>query len=292
MRNVGAVWRWILGGGLIAVVSLITASILWHNVRIWRVRRAYRRLPEEVKRRVLELIEEAATTRPSVTFLRLGAEISCQEHNAAVVSHIGGVPSLERGEDWPTGRSVRFLLQILLDEPGLGEPWQDRLLTVFLISDFELAVTSLPRPSMRRHASAPGSVAPAPCVQLLPVRYPMEGNEERVTASPTALCEMAPEIANLLGRFSNDTAGLLSQVLRPGVYGYDLGEPDIAYEGGEPSLIQNPHKTMCDACGEPMRFLFQFGEGILGLRLADGAVGYVYGCDQHPHQCAGFLDSH
>ena len=67
---------------------------------------------------------------------------------------------------------------------------------------------------------------------------------------------------------------------------------DIAYVGGDPMLIQNPHDPVCERCGKPMRFLFQFGEVIPGLQLADGGVCYIYGCDDHPGRCTGFLDSH
>lgn len=66
----------------------------------------------------------------------------------------------------------------------------------------------------------------------------------------------------------------------------------IAYQGGCPVLIQVPHDPECDNCNRPMRFLFQFGAIIAGLRLADGGVGYVYGCDDHPDHCKAFLDGH
>jgi hypothetical protein len=101
-----------------------------------------------------------------------------------------------------------------------------------------------------------------------------------------------PEIKNLLSEFTGDCSGLLSQILRPHVYGYDLKAPEIAYEGGSPTLIQNPHDPECDHCKRPMRFLFQFGEIIPGLELADAGVGYVYGCDDHPDHCKAFIDSH
>ena len=110
--------------------------------------------------------------------------------------------------------------------------------------------------------------------------------------SPAELCDRVPEIKNLLSPFTNDVAGLLSQILRPNVYGYDLEAPEIAYQGGAPMLIQNPHDPICDHCHQRMRFLFQFGEIIPGLQLADGGVGYVYGCDDHPDHCKGFIDSH
>src|SRR5262245_60529649 len=80
---------------------------------------------------------------------------------------------------------------------------------------------------------------------------------------------------NDLGPFTKDPTGLLSQILRPNVYAYDLEEWQVAYEGGDPMLIQNPHEPVCDECGNPMRFLFQFGEIIPNVQLADAGVCYV-----------------
>jgi hypothetical protein len=295
MEKVGALLLWFLGGGFLAFAGLAAVAMLWHIMRLRRVSRAYQSLPEEVKHRVLGLIEEAASARPSVTFLRLDPGRRCEdeERDAAVRSHVGGAPYMERGEAWPAGESVRFLLQLLIDEPGLGERRQGRLVTVFMESDyFELSVRSHADPSILRYVPASGSVAPEPCVPLIPLRYPMQEAEERVPATPAALCQMVPEIAIILGRTTSDAQGLLAQVLRPDWYVYDLAMFEIAYEGGEPLLIQNPHDPVCDICGDRMRFLFQFGEVISGVRLADGGVGYVYGCDEHPDHCKGFLDTH
>jgi hypothetical protein len=44
--------------------------------------------------------------------------------------------------------------------------------------------------------------------------------------------------------------------------------------------------------GKPRRFLFQFGEVVPGVQMADDGVCYVYGCDDHPACCQGFVDSH
>jgi hypothetical protein len=97
------------------------------------------------------------------------------------------------------------------------------------------------------------------------------------------------EIKSLLSPFTGDVSGLLSQILRPNVHGYDLKAPESAYQGGSPVLIQNPHDPERDHCHQRMRFLFQFGEIIPGLHLADAGVGYVYGCDHYPHYCKAFL---
>ena len=109
---------------------------------------------------------------------------------------------------------------------------------------------------------------------------------------PERLCEEFPEITVPLEPYTKDFAGVLAQILRPNVYGYSLDAPDIAYIGGDPMLIQNPHDPVCDECGEPMRFLFQFGEIVPGVQMADGGVFYVYGCNDHPDSCKGFVDSH
>ena len=39
-------------------------------------------------------------------------------------------------------------------------------------------------------------------------------------------------------------------------HGYSLEAPAIAYIGGDPMRIQNPHDPVCDECGKPMRLLF------------------------------------
>jgi hypothetical protein len=289
---VGTYLSWFLITGLIVAGCFFIAAILWHNLRIWRVRRAYRDLPREVKERVLAMIEEAAMGGPSVTFFRLDVGRRCDGSDASVQSHVGGVPYMEPGEGWPPGYPATFLLQVLLDLPGLGETWQGRLLTVFLVADVEPIVRSYATPSLDRSVSVPGPTSTLPCIPLTPVCFPTIGDQLRFPATPALLCQMVPAIRHLLGRFTRDTAGLLSQALRPGVYGYDLAAHDIAYAGGEPMLIQESHEPKCDECGEPMRFLFQFGEMIPGLQLADGGVCYIYGCDEHPDRCEGLLDSH
>jgi hypothetical protein len=57
----------------------------------------------------------------------------------------------------------------------------------------------------------------------------------------------------------------------------------------EPRLA-GPIKRV-QGCGKTMRFLFQFGEIIPKLRLADAGVCLIYGCDEHPERCKGFIDS-
>jgi hypothetical protein len=289
---VGAVIRWILGILISAGLGLLFIVILRHILRIRRVRRTFQSLPQEVKDDVLRLIQEAARDGPAVTFFRLEKESQCSDDEVLIQSHVGGLPYAERGEDWPSVEPATFLLQVRLDEPSLGTPWQGLLLTVFLGLDMELVVRSHANPSPNRYAALASTLTPLPCIRLTSLRMPAEDDDGRRPASPARLCEMAPAIKDVLSRYTHDHAGLLTQVLHPNLYGYDLETPSIAYSGGDPTLIQNPHDPTCEECGRPMRFLFQFGEIIPTLQLADAGVCYVYGCDRHPDHCKGFIDSH
>jgi hypothetical protein len=290
------------GAVLVILAALFAVVTIRHNLRIRRVRRAYRTLPNEVKEQVLQLIREAARERPSVTFLRLADDRKCDGDEELLHSHVGGVPYAEAGEEWPTGKPGTFLLQVRLDEPGLARQWQRRLLTVFLVFDVEQVVRSYASPSVDNYVPLAGPLAPLPCIRLAPILLPVDeqreeaeadgGEPKRFPATPGRLCEMLPAVREVLGRFTTDPAGLLSQILRPNLYGYDLEEWHVAYEGGDPMLIQNPHEPTCDECGEPMRFLLQFGEIVPGVQLADAGVCYVYGRDEHPCRCKGFIDSH
>jgi hypothetical protein len=282
--------HWILAIAIV-VVGLLLAVILPHNLRVRRVRQVSRTLPTDEKDRILGLIVEMASQGPSLTLLLVDRNRRSDEEAMRLRSHVGGSPYAEADDDPPTDDSSRFLLQVFLDEPSLGETWQGRLLTVYLFLDTELVVRSYAAPSLDRQASPPVSDALAPCIALTAMRFPME-IELQAPMSPARICETSPAIRERLDQFTDDRVGLLSQILRPDLYGYDLEAPDIAYFGGEPMLIQCAHDPVCDECGSPMRFLFQFGEIIPGIELGDGGVGYVYGCDDHPGCCKGFLDSH
>ena len=286
---------WILGF-VLGIVGLFVLICLPHNVRIWRVRRVYRSLPADVVDQVLHFIEQAAARGPSVTFLRLAEEVACDDA-VLVRSHVGGVPYAESGDNWPQrtpeGDPAKFMLQVRLDHPALGDQWQVRLIVVFLIFDYEQVVRSYAAPSIEKSMALEAKRPPSPCVLLKPIRVPAESGAEGVLPMlPDRLCDDFPEITVPLEPYTNDFAGVLAQILRPNVYGYDLDAPRIAYVGGDPLLIQNPHDPVCDQCGKPMRFLFQFGEVVPGVQMADDGVCYVYGCDDHPGRCKGFVDSH
>ena len=281
-------------GVILGIIGLCVVLCIPHNLRIWRVKKVFRKMPKNVKEQVLVLIEQAAAEKPSIIYLLLNDE-PCSEPETAILSHVGGIPYAERGETWPAhADSVppRFLLQVRLDEPSLGEQWQGRLIAVFLVLDAEQIVRSYAAPALEKYVPITSPVPPFGCVRLRSLPFPAASKDDSIPMSPVELCESIPELKDLLGSFTGDCSGLLSQILRPNVYKYDLEAPEIAYQGGSPMLIQNPHDPECDHCNRRMRFLFQFGEIIPGLQLADAGVCYVYGCDHHPDHCKAFIDSH
>jgi len=298
---IGSLLGWLCGTVAAVLASVFVVAVVRHNLRVRRVRRTYQALPDGIEEQVLQLIQNAAKGCPSVTFLRLDNKRTCNGNDELLQSHVGGVPYAEAGEEWPTDSPAKFLLQVRLDERGLGQQWQGRLLTVFLF-DFEPVVRCYTAPSLDKYVPLASPLAPLPCIWLTPIRMPVDENREqgdeddedprRFPTTPDQLCRMVPEIRDVLSPFTRDYAGLLAQILRPVVYGYELDTSSIAYIGGDPMLIQNPHDPVCDDCGEPMRFLFQFGEIIPGVQLGDAGVCYVYGCDNHPDLCKGFMDSH
>jgi hypothetical protein len=137
---------------ILGIISLFIIVCIPHNLRIWRVRKVFRSLPNEVREQVLDLIEEAAAQNPSVTYMLLD-ESPCSEPVAVVSSYVGGVPYSEKGETSVDGNSdpPRFLLQVRLDEPSLGDTWQDRLIAVFLVFDAEQIVRSYEAPSIEKY---------------------------------------------------------------------------------------------------------------------------------------------
>jgi len=290
----GTYSAWILAALGSVVVGILIVGVIRHNLRVWRVRRAYQTLPVWVRDRVLDLIQEAASGRPSMALLRPDEELQRDARDALLQSHVGGSPYAEAGDAQSIDDSAIFLLQVRLNEPELGEAWRGRLLTAYLVRDSELVVRSYGAPHINRFVADAAPASPRPCIPLTLLRFPVEIEDEEppFPSPPARICALMPAIPELLGEFTDDPAGLLSQIICPGFHGSDLDAPEIAYVGGEPLLIQNPHDPTCDVCGDPMRFLFQVGEVVLGLQLADAGVCYVYGCDRHPSHCKGFIDSH
>ena len=277
--------------GVFGVLILVVIVLVPHNVRAWRARRATQQVPPAVVEKVFAVLKNAADGQAAVTFLRPMHGTTCEDPTA---SHIGGLPSAQRGDTWPSTESGPddFLVQVKLDAPHLGEQWQGRLLQVFLVYDMEQTVRSYASPSPEAYCPMQAPDNPIDCVPLRHIQLPQWRDTEAGTSWSQQLIEDIPQLRNILQTFGNDVEGILSQILCPQLYGYRLTEADEAFVGGEPILIQNPHDPVCDICGKAMRFLFQFGEFIPGRQLADGGVCYVYGCDTHPDFCKAFIDSH
>jgi hypothetical protein len=187
---------------------------------------------------------------PSVTFLRLAEQATCNDA-VLVQSHVGGLPYAESGDDWPQGTPegdpAKFMLQVRLDHPGLGDQWQGRLIVAFLVFDYEQAVRCYAPPSIETYVALEAKRPPNPCILLNPVQLPAEKGEEGTSPMlPERLCNDFPELTVPPEPYTEDFAGVLAQILRPNVCGYSLDAPNIAYVGGNPMLIQNPHEPSCD----------------------------------------------
>jgi len=184
----------------------------------------------------------------------------------------------------PEGDPAKFLLQVRLDEPSLGDPWQGRLIVVFLVFDAEQAVRSYAAPCIDKYiplGQPPRHVSDCgPCgclrkvVRMEDCRCCLTGS---VTTSRDHRCRWTVQPATLPGSWPNPSTECLR--LRPRCPQHRLRRRR------SPMLIQNPHDPVCDECGKPMRFLFQFGEVVPGVQMADDGVCYVYGCDDHPTRC-------
>lgn len=269
-----------------------------HNVRVWRVRKDCRSLPDDIIETVLKLIENAAKLGPSVTFLQLSEEVpNGRDRDVLLESHAGGRPYAEAGDEWPPGtpdgKPAEFMVQVRLDEPSLGIQWQNRLLVVFMVFDVEQVVWSYRQPSVDRYSPVESNDIRNTCIRLRHLRMPAESADEKVPMSPYELCKSVPEIEELLRHYTKDVVGVVSQILRPNMYGYDLDTSVIAYVGGDPIFNQYPEdrdEPPCKLCGKRMRFLFLFGEMVPGVHMTNGGVCCIYGCDDHPDQCRGFID--
>ncbi|MBI3467913.1 MAG: hypothetical protein HY000_33315 [Planctomycetes bacterium] len=86
----GSLVGW-LGVGL-PILLLLAVLLGPHNWRISRARRAFRRLPDDAKKQVLDAIRGAALSGQSLTFLRLSERAVPSERDLAIESHVGGLP--------------------------------------------------------------------------------------------------------------------------------------------------------------------------------------------------------
>ncbi len=277
---------WIAAG-----LALLAAVVLGpHNVRIARARRAYRGLPIGVRAACIDRIAAAGGANPPFTLL-LPWEDPPAGVDAAIASRLGGVPYAEAGDTWPAlesdwdgsyqaGAPAPFLLQVLLDHPGLGPVWQGRLLTIYLrVGDEPFTVRAYRTPSPGRRRELTGGSDPLPTLGLRAVPSPVRPDGE-------ALLESVPGLADELRRHHPDPRRLLVQVLRPEYYSAEIEAFDLAFVGGTPEPVQGIEELVpgpaCPDCGKPMRFLLQFGDFVPGIHLGDTGTGYVYGCDDHP----------
>ena len=274
---------------LLGLAALLALLLVPYNLRVRRARRDHHALPPHVVESVLAELERAGARGDAVTLLLPDPALPVDDPCA---SRLGGLPYAEDGA-WPTSgdRPDVFLIQALLDEPRLGDAWRGRLVQVFLVHDGEPTVFIHPAPDPARAVRPAPPAEPLPTVALRHLRIPPWRDEEDPLAWSDQLVRDVPAIRALLAPHTGDVPAVLARILSPR-YGDRVDGADVAYVGGEPELIQNPHDPPCPDCGDPMRFLLQFGEMFPGLTLADGGVVYVYGCDRHPDRVRGFLDGH
>ena len=302
-----AVMRWMLVV-LLVVAGLVALALVPHNLRAARARRTFAALPSEKRRAVLDMIARVGTERRWGTLMVPTDALPPDELLTA--THLAGEPYAEAGETWPrravsidgtedrASAPAPFLAQMRLEEPGLGVVWQGRLITVWLRDDFELTARCHAAPDPSRHVPLTGGLDGAQAVPLVPVPIPAPrhaAEQDAEAASPCApesLLANVPGLRERLEAETGDPQGLLAQILAHGCYGYTLEGADVAYQGGEPELIQNSHEAVCPECAGAMRFLFQFGDSVPGIQMGDAAVCYVYGCDKHPGRIRAFVDTH
>lgn len=266
---------WLAAGGLV----LASAVLLRERLRLSRVRQAAQALPPGLRREVLETLQGLPPGKAQLL-------VPSEDGACSVVdSHLGGQPYAEEGEGWPEANPGWFLIQVRLAHPGLGPAWQGRLVVVFHRHDEIQVVRSYAAPTAEKARPLEGARRD-PLVPLTALNLPPGGYDSEV------LLREAPRLRELLEPHVARPERVLARVLEPVRGGLALYPDGIVLVGGEPELIQNPHPAECDACHEPMRFLFQFGEVLPGVDLADSAVTYVYGCDRHPERCLAFMDSH
>ena len=307
-----------LGIAIVGVpVVLLGWTIAAYNVRVWRVRRLARSLPIGTRERILARITEAArgssvcTLLVPVNSVRDESQSAIASRPDMTASRFGGSPYGEPGEQWPTRDDDRmepadFLIQVRLDDP-LPSPWPGRLIVVFLKFDVTQTVLVYAAPSSAKHARRPGSPDASPECILMPLAIPkskptsiprppepaaasetpadalVSENDWQLPYDPTLLLESVPGLREELRQFTRRPADLLAQLMAPEHYGYGFDLSDIVQMGGRPHWVQDdPGPMTCTECGQPLRFLFQFGDLSGQSRLGNAGVCYVFGCDAHP----------
>ena len=303
-------------------VVLLGWSIAAHNVRVRRVRKLARTLPAGTRERILARITEAARGSSVCTLLVPVNSVSDEPQNERMspqditASRFGGPPYGEAGEQWPTRddgdtKPADFLIQVRLDDP-LPSPWLGRLVVVFWRFDSNQTAFVYAAPSPARHVPRPGGPDAGSGCELMPLpiprtnlnptgsatiqsppgedrtfqpdrEAPSEDGNWQLPYDPDVLLEVVPGLRDELRTLTRRPADLLAQLIAPDHYGYGVDLSDIVQTGGDPEWLQSdPGPMTCAECGQPMRFLFQFGDLSGQNRLGDAGVCYVFGCDAHP----------
>ncbi len=275
-------------------------------LRRHRAFRAYRNLTVETRDRILNRIDEAGRANRACTVL-VATDMPATEPDSnpsssdesLVSSRFGGVPYAEADDVWPVAvaadktEPANFLIQVRLDE-SFPPPWPERLVVVF--HRFEPTVRCYATPTTSRAITLTGGPESQHEWKLRAVRIPRQPADDadgNPTASvrgglmdydPIVLLNSVPELqADLMGHTSRPRE-LLAMLLVPNQfrdYGFELS--DIVQLGGKTVwLTEELAAVNCEQCGQPMRFLFQFGDLNGGDLLGDSGVCYVFGCDEHP----------
>ena len=270
-------------------------------LRRHRAYRAYRNLSAEARDRILNRIDEAGRASRACTVLVATESDSnpSSSDESLISSRFGGVPYAEADDAWPVAvaadktEPANFLIQVRLDE-SFPPPWPGRLVVVF--HRFEPAIRCYPAPTTSRATTLTGGPESQHEWKLRSIRIPRQPADDAdgnpVTSErgglldydPIVLLNSVPGLQADLMAHTSRPRELLAMLLVPNQfrdYGFELS--DIVQRGGKPVwLSEELAGSNCELCGQPMRFLFQFGDLNGGDVLGDSGVCYVFGCDEHP----------
>ncbi|MEI8383570.1 MAG: hypothetical protein WCJ09_25870 [Planctomycetota bacterium] len=289
---------------IFAMIFVPCLFLGWHSVSNWlrirRVQRAFRSLPEGFRQQILNQIHEAGS-QANICSVLVASEPN-PSASPSVNSKYGGLPYSEAGDEWPSLKlghpeQASFLIQVKLDET-FPRPWAGRLLVVFNRHDRQQTVRSYATPTIERSVKLTGA-SPEREWRLQQIRVPRQQFDDLRTEEnhfnglldydPVVLLQTIPTLNADLARFTKRPADLLSAILVPNHCSYGFEISDIVQLGGRPEwLIEAPDGCLCNQCGRSMRFLFQFGDLNGGQLLGSSGVCYVFGCDEHPEQPVAF----
>ena len=212
-------------------------------------------------------------------------------------SKIGGIPYAEEDDKWPEseGEPTIFCMQLNLSSSNFPEVWKGRMIVVYII-DWEVKVKTYKSPSTLKaiDISNGQKMMPENYIAMTKVPFSNDNFEDDYEFGYTAEYALSKsnKIKTLLETHTNNPKHLLEFILDDA--GYPVRDAmDIILEGGSPTLIQGPHEPVCEHCNQKMRFLFEFGEILEDeFTFGDAGMVYIYGCDQHPENIQGFVDSH